>query len=58
MINLDLMTELYNRGNGNIEQRKKLLARFVIKHSANKIDCLLADRELIGNRSTRLGSAL
>lgn len=41
-------TELDGRGNSNTEQRKELLGRFVTELGADKIDCLLADREFIG----------
>jgi len=33
---------------GNTEQRKELLGRFITELGADKIDCLLADREFIG----------
>lgn len=36
------------RDNSNTEQRKELLGRFVTEIGADKIDCLLADREFIG----------
>ncbi len=41
-------SELDGRGNSNTEQRKELLARFVTKIGADRIDYLLADREFIG----------
>ena len=41
-------TELDDRGNSNTEQRKELLGRFVTELGVERIDCLLADREFIG----------
>jgi hypothetical protein len=40
--------ELDGRGNSNTEQRKELLGRFVTELGAERVDCLLADREFIG----------
>ena len=40
--------ELDSRGNSNTEQRKELLGNFIAELGADKIDCLLADREFIG----------
>lgn len=41
--------ELDGRGNSNTEQRKHLLELFIAEFGVDKIDCLLADREFIGN---------
>ena len=40
--------ELDGRGNSNTEQRKQLLELFIAEFGLDKIDCLLADREFIG----------
>src|SRR5687768_13910052 len=41
---------LPKKGNSNTEERLALLTRFLATFGAHKIDCLLADREFIGER--------
>jgi hypothetical protein len=43
-------TFLPKKGNSNTEERIALLNRFLATFGAHKIDCLLADREFIGER--------